>query len=74
MNTLMLVEYAINQYVKMNCESVIIVHFISVKTAPTNIEKIMSTLIRFVVWNVLEAVKIRHELTTYVLCLYIVIL
>jgi hypothetical protein len=49
----------------MNCESVIIVHLISVKTAPTSIEKIMSILIHFVVWNVLEAVKIRHELITY---------
>jgi hypothetical protein len=65
MNTLMRVEYAINQYVIMNCESVIIVHLISVKTAPTSIEKITSIPFRFVVWNVLEAVRIKHELITY---------
>ncbi|MEJ7641500.1 MAG: hypothetical protein WKF36_04820 [Candidatus Nitrosocosmicus sp.] len=50
----------------MNCESVIIVHLISVKTAPINIEKITTTLTHYVVWNALEAVKIGHELITYV--------
>lgn len=49
----------------MNCESVIIAHLINVKTAPTNIEKITIILIHFVVWNVLGAVKIRHELIIY---------
>ena len=45
----------------MNCESVITVHLISVKTAPINIEKIMSILFHFAVWNALDAVKTKHE-------------
>ncbi len=64
MSILTHVGYAINQYATMNCESVIIVHLISVKTVQINTEKIMGNLIHFVVLNVLEKVKIEHELVT----------
>jgi hypothetical protein len=64
MSILTHVGYAINQYATMNCESVTIAHLISVKTVQLNTEKIMSNLIHFVVLNVLEKVKIKHELVT----------
>ncbi len=69
MSILTHVGYAINQYATMNCESVIIAHLISVKTVQINTEKIMSNIIHFVVLNVLERVKIKHELVTTWGCL-----